>query len=100
MLLSSAKKLRYINHHKTPASEPSLTGVGMSLDQVKYSNKGLPAFIITEHWLKPKNCCPASLLLSAKLDEDAQTTTILTFPVWCGFEFGSKKIYLSMSTSF
>ena len=33
-LLLSAKKLRYINHHKTPANRPSLTGVGMSLDQV------------------------------------------------------------------
>jgi len=30
------KKLRYINHHKTPANKSSLTGVKMSLDQIKY----------------------------------------------------------------
>jgi hypothetical protein len=45
----------------------SLTGAEMSLDQVKYDYPFLPAFIITEHWLKEENCCPASLLLSAKL---------------------------------
>ena len=39
-------------HHKTSANKPSLTGVGMSLDQVKYTYPCLPAFIMTEHWLK------------------------------------------------
>jgi len=52
MLLLSAKKLRYINHHKTPANKPSLTGAGMSLEEVKYNNKSILAFIMTESWLK------------------------------------------------
>jgi len=39
-----------------PANKPSLTGVGMSLDQVKYTYLCLQAFIINEYWLiQPKN---------------------------------------------
>ena len=67
LLVLSAKKLRYINHHKNLANKPPLTGAEMSLDQVRYTNKSLLAFTITEHWLKqPKVLCPATLLLSAK----------------------------------
>ena len=42
-LLLSAKELRYINQHRTPTNVPSLSGVGMSLDQVKCTNKSLQA---------------------------------------------------------
>jgi len=58
MLLLSAKKLRYINHHKTTADKPSQTCAGMSLDQGKYNNISLPAFIITEDWLKQQRILP------------------------------------------
>jgi len=37
---------RGTNHHKTPANKPTLTGAGLSLDQVKGTKKSLPAFII------------------------------------------------------
>ena len=51
-LLSSTKLWRCNNHHETPADKPSLTGVGMNLGPVKYAYPCLPAFIMTEHWLK------------------------------------------------
>ena len=36
----------------------SLTGVGMSLDQVKYTYPCLPAFIMTQQWLKQPKMLP------------------------------------------
>ena len=51
---------------QTSANKPSLTGIGMSLDQVKYTYPCLTAFIMTKYWLKQPTCCPATLLLSAK----------------------------------
>jgi len=48
-LLLSAKLGRCINHHKAPVNKPSLSGGGMNLGQVKYTNKSLPVFIMTEH---------------------------------------------------
>jgi len=59
MLLLSAKKLRYINHHKTSANKPSLTGIRMSLDQIKYTYPCLHAFTMTEHWLKQPKILPS-----------------------------------------
>ena len=98
------QKIRCINQHKF-ASKSSLTGLGMSLDQVKYTYACLPAFIMTDNtgWSRQKYC-PATLLLSAKLLEDASTNTRLlqiSLPWLVGRnEFGSCKIYLSVHTSF
>jgi len=58
LLLLSAKKLGCINHHKTLANTPSLTGAGICLDQVKYTYACLTAFIMTEHWLKQPKMLP------------------------------------------
>ena len=52
LLCHIAAEWRCISQHSTPAIKPSLTGVGMSLDQVKYTYACLTAFIMTEHWLK------------------------------------------------
>jgi len=46
---------------KNSLDKPSLTGVGMSLDEVKYDYPCLTAFIMTEHWLKKPKMLPASL---------------------------------------
>jgi len=76
-LLLSAILWRCTNHLKIPANMPSLTGIGMSLDQVKYTHPCLTAFIMTEHWLKqPKMLTSHLHLLSAK-NEGAPTTSKL-----------------------
>jgi len=51
ILWSSAKKWRCTNHQKAPANKPSLSGVGLSLNKIKYMYPHLTAFIMTEHWL-------------------------------------------------
>ena len=51
------QKLRCINLHSTPANKSS-TGVGMSVDQVKFTYPCLPAFIMSEHWLKQPKIQP------------------------------------------
>jgi len=66
MLLLSAKKLRYINHHKTPAKNLCLSGAGTSLDQVKCTNKNLPAIVITEHWLKQPKMLPSHMVVECQ----------------------------------
>ena len=82
---------------------PSVTGIGMSLDQVQYNYPCLTAFTMTEHWLKqPKMLTSHLHLLSAK-NEGAPTTIYLgikTFPDWCRNAFGSNKRYFSMFNIF
>ena len=98
-LLLSAILWSCTNHLKTPANMPSLTGIGMNLDQVKYTYLCLTAFIMTEHWLKHSKMVTSHLhLLSAK-NEGAPTTTKLSknaFHDWCKNELGSNKTYISM----
>ena len=55
------QKMKMLQPHKTPANKPSLTGVGMSLDQVKYTYPCVPAFIMTEHWLKQPRLLPCHI---------------------------------------
>ena len=45
-LVCQSKKMPH--HNKTPANKPSLTGIVMGLDQVKYTYPCLPALIVTE----------------------------------------------------
>jgi len=55
--------------------KPSLTGVEMSLDQIKHTYLCLTAFIITEHWLKqPKILC-------SKIVVECQTMKVLQPPL-------------------
>ena len=50
-----------MNHHETPANKPSLTGLGLYLDQVQFTYPCLPAFILTEPWLKQKKILPVNI---------------------------------------
>jgi len=90
-------------HHKTSANKPPLTGVGMSLDQVKYTYPCLPTFIMTEHWLKQPKMLPCHIAVkyqTMKMHQPPQYSCKYVFPDWCRNEFGSSKICLSMFTSF
>jgi len=102
--LSNAKKIWCISHHKTLLDKPSLTCVGMSLVQIKYTYPCLLAFIMTEYRLKQPKSCPATLLLSAKqwrcINDHNIPTNKASLWLWCRNEFGLTKIYLSMFTSF
>jgi len=77
LLLSDAKKLRNINHHKMPENKPPLTGTGMSLDQVKYTNISLPAFTVTDDWLKQPKMLPSPTVVECqkmKMHQPPQNT--------------------------
>jgi len=103
MLLLSAKKLRYINHHKTSANKPFLTGVALSLAQIKYTYPCLHTFTMTEHWLKQPKVLPCHVVVegqNVKIHQPSQNSCKYTFLDWCSSEFGSNKIYLSMPTYF
>jgi len=77
-----AVKYQTVKMHQPPQYsckyKPSLTDVGMSLDQVKYTCPCLPAFIIAEHVLKhqPK-ILPQTHCCQVPKNEDVPTTTIL-----------------------
>jgi len=59
---------RCTNHHKTPKNMPSLTGVGMNLDQVKYTYPCLTAFMMmTEHWLKQTKNLPSHIAVQCQM---------------------------------
>jgi len=97
------QKWRGSNHHKTPAQRPSLAGVGMSLDQVKYTYPLLTAFIMTELWLKKaKNAAQPICVECQKMKvlQPPQNPSKSSFPDRCWNEFGSNKTYLSMFNSF
>jgi len=62
----SAKLQRCINHHNASANKPSLTGVGMSLVQIKYTYPCLPAFTMTEHWLAQPKMLPCHIAVECQ----------------------------------
>jgi len=51
---------------KTSANKPSLTGIGMGLDQVKYTYPCLPASIVTKQWLKPPKLLPCHIAVECQ----------------------------------
>ena len=65
-LLWSAKLWRWINHHNPLANMPSLTGIGMGMDQIKYAYQVYQILLLNNGWSSQK-CCPATVLLSAKV---------------------------------
>ena len=103
-LLLSAKQLRCTNcPSNSPANQPSLTGVGMSLDQVKYIYPCLPALIMAEHWLKQAKMLPCYTAVEQQRimmhQPPHQYSCKSTFPNWSRNELQLSKIYLFMSTS-
>jgi len=50
---------RCTNHHKSPTNKPSLTGVALSLVQIKYTYSCLQAFITTKHRLNQPKTMPS-----------------------------------------
>jgi len=64
-IVIGCQKWRCSNHLKTPAYEPSLTGVGMSLVEMKHTYPCLTAFIMTFGWSSQKYC-PATLLVECQ----------------------------------
>ena len=75
---------------------PSLTGIGMGMDQIKYSYPCLPAFIVTEQWPKPPKKPPCHIAVECqtmKMDQPPQKFYKLTFTDWYRDGFRSNKIY-------
>ena len=82
---------------------PSLTGVGMRLDQVKYTYPCLTAFAMTEHWLKQPKMLLGHIVVECqkmKVIQPPQNSYKKTFPDQCRNEFGSHKTYLSIFNCF
>jgi len=75
-----------MSHHETPANKPSLTGLRLYLDQVQFTYPCLPAFILTEHWLRQKIILPGNILVECqtmKMHEPTQNSCKSTFPYSC-----------------
>ena len=60
------QKWRWLNHHKTPASNAFLTCVGMCLDQVNSTYSCLQLLSQLNIGWSSQKWCPAPLLLSTK----------------------------------